>query len=447
MIRRAAASILALLPLALLALPGSAQQEEFSGVRLGLVYENAYVPALGIHEFSGRLGGDGIAAQVEAIVQQDLTFSNRFNVLDDLAIRVTSDDIDYALWDRLDATWVVRGQVEGVGSNEYVLVLELHDVLYQSVEQTGRFPLPNPSDNAAFRMAVHRASDQVVQWVFGEPGMAASRITFAMRRNDGTKEIYTVDYDGENLTRITDHGDIANSPTWSPDLDRIAYMTYDADGQRIYEKNLRTGRTNRLEALRDGNYMTPTYTPDGRSLIFSVHTGARSGLFTYDVERQCCLTNLTESPADDFSPTVSPDGRRVAFNSTRLGSAIPQIYVIPATGGTPELLSPYQYGQSSFFSAPDWSPDGQNVAFSGRYQRTGRYHILVAKMGEGRRLLQLTFEGNNEAPSWAPDGRHIVFTGERNWGKGLFVVDSASGKVRSILVGVDVADPDWSGAM
>ena len=61
-----------------------------------------------------------------------------------------------------------------------------------------------------------------------------------------------------------------------------------------------------------------------------------------------------------------------------------------------------------------------------------------------QQLLQLTREGNNEDPSWAPDGRHIVFVGERDWGKGLFVVDSATGAVRPILRGVDVGEPDWS---
>jgi TolB protein len=454
MIRRAARLPFALFALASLgpvaaAAPAAAQQQEFEGVNLGLVYENAYVPALGIQQFSGRLGGGAIASQVQAIVAQDLEFSDRFAILDDLPINVTAEEVDYSLWDGLNATWVLKGRIEGAGTNEFVLVLELHDVLYRRVEESGRFPLPNhETDNPGFRMAVHRASDQVVEWVFDEPGMAASRISFAMRRNDGTKEVYIVDSDGENLTRLTSHGNVANSPVWAPDNRRIAYMTYDNDGQRIYERNLETGETKRIEALRDGNYMTPTYYPDGENMVFSVHTGSRSGLFTYDAARECCLTNLTESPADDFSPTISPDGRWMAFNSTRLGSAIPQVYVMEARAGArPELLSPYQYGQSSFFSAPDWSPDGENIAFSGRYQRSGRYHILVAKMGEGRRLLQLTFEGNNEAPSWAPDGRHIVFTGEHRWGKGLFVVDSASGTIRPILTGVDVADPDWSGGM
>jgi TolB protein len=63
---------------------------------------------------------------------------------------------------------------------------------------------------------------------------------------------------------------------------------------------------------------------------------------------------------------------------------------------------------------------------------------------QGRVLRQLTFEGNNEDPSWAPDGRHLVFAGERSWGFGLFVVDSASGRLRSLISGRRVGLPDWS---
>jgi TolB protein len=65
-------------------------------------------------------------------------------------------------------------------------------------------------------------------------------------------------------------------------------------------------------------------------------------------------------------------------------------------------------------------------------------------MGENRRLLQLTTEGNNEDPSWAPDGRHLVFRGEQNWGRGLFIVDTATGRIRIVLRGVAVDTPDWS---
>ncbi|MED5198839.1 MAG: Tol-Pal system beta propeller repeat protein TolB, partial [Gemmatimonadota bacterium] len=72
-------------------------------------------------------------------------------------------------------------------------------------------------------------------------------------------------------------------------------------------------------------------------------------------------------------------------------------------------------------------------------------NILVADVSDrGRRLRQLTWEGNNEDPSWAPDGRHLVFVGRRDWGTGLMVVDTATGTYRMLLRGFDVRLPDWS---
>ncbi|MBT8402880.1 MAG: PD40 domain-containing protein, partial [Gemmatimonadetes bacterium] len=244
--------------------------------------------------------------------------------------------------------------------------------------------------------------------------------------------------------RITNHQDIAVSPAWSPDGSRLAYMTY-APLQRVFEANLAGGEPRMIDPGREGNYLTPSYHPDGQQLIFAVQgINNRSGLFTWDVRRNCCMASLTEGRFFDVSPVYSPDGGRVVFNSSRLGSATPQIYVMDADGGDPTILSPYEYGAAGYYNAPDWSPYGDLVAFHGRVGRSGAYHILVARMGERGRLTRLTSEGNNEDPAWAPDGRHIVFVGERNWGKGLFVVDSATGAIRPILRGVDVGEPDWS---
>jgi TolB protein len=156
---------------------------------------------------------------------------------------------------------------------------------------------------------------------------------------------------------------------------------------------------------------------------------------------------LTTGTRDDFSPSFSPDGRFVAFNSNRFGDAVPQIFYMPAGGGSAELISPHDLAAQGYYTSPDWSPHGNLVAFHGRVGRYGPYNILVARMGERGRLTQLTWEGQNEDPSWAPDGRHLVFKGERQWGKGLFVVDTVTGTIRAILTGVDVTVPQWSPAL
>lgn len=431
-----------------LAASSAAAQDELPGVNLGLVYANSYLPALAVQPFTGSFGGDVVAPQVEAIVGRDLRNSDRFEVIDSLPDALVGNQVDYGLWDRLGAVWLVTGEVEASGDG-FVLIAELHDVVYGEVRDRGRFQLPAVTDDD-FRMSVHRTSDEIVRWATGDPGMAASRIAFTMVGSDGNKEVYVIDSDGENLQQVTDYNSMTESPTWSPDGSRLALASWKTGVPRIYEVDRFGTELRALPAMRGaGDYVTPAYHPDGRTLAFTVNGSAnQSGIFTYDVEADCCLAFLSGGPWYDISPTYSPDGRWLAFNTLRFGDNVPQVMMMPSEGGAAETLSPYEYGGGGFYAAPDWSPNGDLVAFHGRIDRRGRYHILVANLEDGGRVLrQLTSEGNNEAPSWAPDGRHLVFAGERSWGFGLMVVDVTTGRVRSILGGRRVDLPDWSPAL
>ena len=152
------------------------QTDQIPGVSLGLVYANSYLPALAVKPFSSTFGGAGLASEVEAIVAQDLRYSDRFEVMDSLPAGLIGDQLDYTLWDRLGAVWLITGQIESAGE-DFVFVVELHDVVYGEVRETGRFRVPTQSDED-FRMVVHRVSDEIVRWATGEQGMAASRIFF-----------------------------------------------------------------------------------------------------------------------------------------------------------------------------------------------------------------------------------------------------------------------------
>ena len=367
--------------------------------------------------------------------------------MDSIPEEIVGDGIDYQLWDQLGAVWLLSGSVEPqlAGNDGFILNLELHDIVYGAIHEQGRFLLPNV-ESRDFRMAVHIASDQLIQWIYGEPGMAASRIAFSRRSEDGNQELYTIDSDGENFKQITSYGDLTMSPTWSPLGDKIAYTSRKGIGvPRIYELDMNTGVERTLPSERTGDYITPVYNPNGREIAFSVTGGNRSGIFRYNWLRDCCLVHISGGRWDDLSPTYSPDGKFMAFNSNRLGTPYPQIFVMPAAGGEADLISPYIHGREGYYTSPDWSPSGDYLAFHGRVARRGRYQILVADIADsGRRLRQLTREGNNEDPSWAPDGRHLVFVGTRDWGTGLMVVDTASGRIRMLLRGFDVRVPEWS---
>ncbi len=438
------AMVLGLLLGALLPARGSAQ-DTIPGVRLGLIYESNYQPALAIKPFTSRFGGRGVESQTQAIIGRDLRYSDRFTMMDSIPASMVGEGVDYQLWDQLGATWLLTGQVEGLGEG-YVLILQLHDVVYGELKEQDRFVLPDPQ-SPDFRMAVHRVSDRVVNWIFQEPGMAASRIAFSMFTGDETQEIYIVDSDGENLRRVTNLGSTSLSPTWHPSGQKLAFTTYYPDDVTsvIMELDLRTGQRRVLDPGRKGQQTTPAYSPDGKEIAFSIFEYNRSGLFSYDWDEGCCLTHIQGGRWEDTSPSFSPDGRRVAFNSNRLGTGAPQIYVVSAQGGQADLISPYRPGEPGYYTSPDWSPLGDRVAFHGRVGRTGRYQILVGEVeAHGARVLQLTAEGNNEDPSWAPDGRHLVFSGERSYGYGLFVVDAATGEIRPLVSNIRPRIPDWS---
>ena len=431
----------------LLAVPAgeaAAQVDTIPGTvrHLGLVYES-YQPTLAVSPFSGRFGGMTVAPRVEAVIARDLRDSDRFKMMDSIPLSPGGAGVDYGLWDQFGADWLLTGQVEGLG-NRFVFVLELHDVVFGEMKEKVRFLLPRPESDD-FRMAVHEISDDVVRLITGEPGMAASRIAFSMVSASGGQELYLVDSDGENLRRITSYNSLTMSPSWSPDGSRIVFLSFQAGAPALHEMELAAGQVKAIEFSRTGQPMTPVYSPKGDEIIFSLADGAESGLFAYRIREDCCLRRITGGRWNDLSPTFSPDGERMAFNSNRLGVAIPQIYVMPSESrGSPELVSPYLYGRGGYYTSPDWAPSGGRVAFHGRYRR-GSYHILIADVAaQGQRLLQLTYEGNNEDPSWAPDGRHLVFVGERDWGFGLFVVDTVTGRIRPVLTGVKPRVPDWS---
>lgn len=428
--------------------PADAQEEvAIPGVQLGLAYENLYIPPLAILPFTGPDTDPALVAGIQDIVARDLDYSDRFVVLDSLPEGLADEGIQYSLWDQYGADWVLVGEVETVAGRHF-LSIELHDIVFTSVER-GRFTLP-ARDDEDFRMAVHRVSDEIVEWVTGEPGIAASRIVFSMRPfgNPSAKELYVVDSDGENLQRVTWDENLAISPTWSPDGNRIAYVSYKTGLPRIYELALTDGSERRVDTGRDGQHMTPAYHPNGDELAFNI---LGSGLFRYHLGDNCCLAQLVGGRAENLQPSYSHDGDELVFLSNRLGEATPQIYTMPSRGGSADLLSPYRFGQGGYFADPDWSPISAKVAFAGgivRRRVLNRYHIFVADTDVGdNRLIQLTREGSNEDPSWAPDGRHIVFVGERSNGRSVFIIDSGTGRTRIVVASVEAADTDWSPAL
>lgn len=417
-----------------LCLPAVLSAQE--GVRLGLLYQPEYQPGLVILPFAATGAAAQAAGAVQGIIRQDLDYSDRFELKEGAAGIRPDEPINLALWKERGADWVLEGSLEPAGSGAG-LRLRLHDAIYGRVKDERLFALP-PVGSPDFRMAVHAAADEVVRWATGDPGMAASRIAFVLQGR-GSKEIYIVDSDGENVQRLTNDGSLALSPAWAPDGSRIAYTSYRTGAPLLYERDLRNGRE-RLVSDRQGINITPSYSPDGRTVAFATTVDGNTEVATKNVAENCCLQQQTRGRRfDSLSPSYSPDGRQLAFVSNRLGE--PHVYVMNVGGGEPRLISDYVYGGRGYNTSPDWSPLGRQVVYHSRID--GIHQLVVADLERGSRRF-LTNQWNNEDPSWAPDGRHVVFSSIDREGGGLFVLDTVSGRIRPLLRGAGYGLPDWS---
>ncbi|MGH7481716.1 MAG: hypothetical protein ACRELV_06135 [Longimicrobiales bacterium] len=434
-IRRLRRPALACTALLVTAAPATGQEDRVpQGVRLGFIYQTGFRPKLAVRPIAGGAAAADVAATIHEILVRDLDYSDRFEMATTPA-SLAEGALNYAAWNDLGIVYLVTGEVEPAADG-LSLRLTLHDVVYSRVRELGAFRLP-PARDDGFRMAVHAASDQVVMWATGQPGMAASRIVFRRPGPDGT-DLMIVDSDGENLERVGS-APMLFSPQWSPDGRSVVYTA--SDGARWRIEVLRPGGGTSTLLESNELLMTPAFSADGRRVAYAQPQPGGMRIFATSVASDGGAQRITSGPRDDMSPTFSPDGQRLAFNSSRLGA--PHIYVKSADGGSDAtLLSPFVYGEPGYYTSPDWAPDGSLVTFHGRSR--GGFQIMVADAARpGATVQQITADGVSEDPSWAPDGRHIVFSGYRSGeGSGLYVVDAVTGRLRPLVRRLAEL-PDW----
>ncbi len=406
--------------------------QEGGALRLGLTYEAGYVPGMVVAPVSTSAGFEELGAAVGEILRTDLEYSDRFDILAVPDTLTLSGPPNYALWNQAGAVWFVTSDISvAPGTQTPLLRVSLHDVVYGNLENVQAFSLPS-MDAADFRMSVHRVSDRIVFWATGgQRGIAATRIALRRRDGDGSSYLVLIDSDGRNPQRIETGGRNVFSPAFSPDASRIAYAIQHETGHfSLVEMNLITGSRRTVASGR--LIQTPTWTPDGR-LAYAEGIGGTTRIV---VEGD---PPLTEGRIQSLNPSFSPDGESFAYEADPANEQ--QVYVRRVAGGPARRISIYHPREDTNAAGPDWSPNGDRIAYSALSDR--RWQIFTVNPdGTDRRML--TRRGESEDPSWAPDGRHLVFSSLDSQGSTVWILDAFTGRSRPLTAGRLDGLPDWS---
>jgi len=262
------------------------------------------------------------------------------------------------------------------------------------------------------RTIAHRFADEIILRLGGGiNGIAETKIYFVSSRT-GSKEIWAMDYDGQNQHQISHLGTVSLSPRISPDNSRLAFASLGSEGWSIRMFSLDLDRLVAFPAgTAGGSNQSPAWSADGAKISFSSSRTGDPEIWVADAGGGN-LRRITNFRGPDVSPTWNPKtNAQLAWVSGRTG--LPQIYTMDQDGSNIQRLTDGGYAVS-----PSWSPNGQLLAFSwNRKYGPGApggqdiYVIQTTPNAKGEYpMIQLTHDGGRcDFPSWSPDGKHIVF--------------------------------------
>ena len=172
----------------------------------------------------------------------------------------------------------------------------------------------------------------------------------------------------------------------------------------------------------------PDISPNGRDIVFTSNRTGNNDLYVVG-SRGGMAVSLTNNSANDGWARWAPDGEQIVFHSNRDGNF--ELYVMDRDGSGQMRLTNYQ-GIDQF---PEWSPDGREIAF----RRDVDIHVLEVASGQMRRLTDAP--PLNQMPSWSPDGKQLAFMSMRAGYISVFLMN-ADGSGQRNLTPKDAGDSD-----
>ena len=296
--------------------------------------------------------------------------------------------------------------------------------------------------------------------------------------NEYRQSIWLATTDGSEPPRRFTTGKNDAQPRWSPDGDRLAFVSKRGDEKshrQLYVMPAGGGEPQCLTDLKD-DAGEPVWSPDGTQLVFSARvpdeaydeeddkkraprrfkrlqfkldsvgwTGdRRRHLYVVPADGSAEAKQITDGDYEDSQPTWTPDGKSIAFTSARGDDwdieVKADIYLVPAEGGEPTRLTP---GDSSHHS-PSYSPDGKLLALKwdpGEFDfpRHSQIAVVDAATGENRRILTASLDRQCDPypelrePIW--DGGSIVFALEDAGNVHIYRVSPEGGEPELVLGG------------
>lgn len=301
------------------------------------------------------------------------------------------------------------------------------------------------------RSKTHLVNNDIYKAITGKESIFTSKIVFVSDR-DGTranpiKELYMMDFDGRNKTRMTWHKGTVISPAISHDQKKIVYSLIQGTKSRkrnvnlyVYDMETKQGK---LMSSRKGINSGAIFMPGDKEILLTLSFGGNAEIYAMNIQSRA-LRRITRHFSLDVDPSINNEGSLLAFLSGRSGKAM--IYTMDPTGVEKNVKRISYVGQ--YNATPRFSPDGREIVFSSWLDE--RFDLFRIN-ADGSGLSRLTKDfGSNEDPTYSNDGEFIAFSSQRVLSRikathNIYIMDKDGDIMGSLTKGFgNCITPRWS---
>ena len=373
---------------------------------------------------------------IHKVIKSDLESFGEFKVLPPenmLSLPTAKEEVFYKDWRMLGVDYLVIGTISSKEiKDEIIAEYIIFDVIRGRIMHRGNVIGPVQT----LRKIGHRISDKIYSRIQGIPGIFSTKIAYIDKpsEDDPNYNLRISDLDGYDSLSLFSSPQPLMSPSWSPDRENIAYVSFEEGTSRIFLQKLTTAERRGLK-LELGINSSPNWSPNGDKISAVLSKTGNPDIFIYDLQTDK-WKQLTNHFGIDTEPDWSPNSKRILFTSNRSGS--PQIYEANLRNNKVKRLT----FEGTYNARGRYLPNGKGIVFV--HRRNGIFHIATQVLKTGKiRILTDTFL--DESPTVSPNGNVIIYA-TKDEGKDTIAGITIDGKTKFIMSSIkgEAREPAWS---
>ncbi len=373
---------------------------------------------------------------IHKVIKSDLESFGEFKVLPPenmLSLPTAKEEVFYKDWRMLGVDYLVIGTISSKESKDEIIAdYIIFDVIREKIIHRGNVIGPVQT----LRKIGHRISDKIYSRIQGIPGIFSTKIAYIDKpsEDDPNYNLRISDLDGYDSLSLFSSPQPLMSPSWSPDRENIAYVSFEEGTSRIFLQKLTTAERRGLK-LELGINSSPNWSPNGDKISAVLSKTGNPDIFIYDLQTDK-WKQLTNHFGIDTEPDWSPNSKKILFTSNRSGS--PQIYEANLRNNKVKRLT----FEGTYNARGRYLPNGKGIVFV--HRRNGIFHIATQVLKTGKiRILTDTFL--DESPTVSPNGNVIIYA-TKDEGKDTIAGITIDGKTKFIMSSIkgEAREPAWS---